>query len=402
VRHLAQVLRHPTPATTDLALTVHRLAVDRTRELASDGSEQLNLSLARRLVEYATVVAEVGSPTPEALDSAAEAVSLCEGSVGSGVVGEAARRTAADALLATAAWPSADRATAAATVQRAVDLLRPIAEARQGAHLPDLAQALELQADCSEGRKATALLSEATSIYQRLADEAPDRFLPSLAAALHRWATSLTAVGDWRAASSKLAETARIHEALCQTRPLAFLALHADVLDELADALDRCDRPYPAVAAARRAVSVHRRLAAEHPASGVAGLLDALRRLADRLGDVGRLVEAEQISAEIVGWCRIPGADPDARDRLAQALGADVLWLGRLGHWARSASLCEELVDLCRGPGDQGTAVDGSALVAALTSLSACYAESGLFDESLAVAAEAVEVCRHGGTRRQH
>ena len=133
----------------------------------------------------------------------------------------------AGSTLALLPWPSRTLADlAAALASQAADLYRRLAEVAPDAYLPDLAMSLNnLAMFLSEvGRRADALApaTEAVTIRRRLAEVAPDAYLPDLAASLNNLAASLSEVGRRADALAPATEAARIFTEFAERFPDRF------------------------------------------------------------------------------------------------------------------------------------------------------------------------------------
>ncbi|WP_322755187.1 tetratricopeptide repeat protein, partial [Frankia sp. Cas3] len=161
------------------------------------------------------------------------------------------------------------RAEALAPATEAVGLSRRLAEAAPDAYLPDLAMSLTtLAIGLSEvGRRAEALApaTEAVGLYRRLAEAAPDAYLPDLAGSLNNLAIGLSEVGRRAEALAPATEAVELYRRLAEAAPDAYLPDLAMSLNNLAIRLSEVGRRAEALAPATEAVTIRRRLAEVAP-----------------------------------------------------------------------------------------------------------------------------------------
>ncbi|MGH8895507.1 MAG: tetratricopeptide repeat protein, partial [Egibacteraceae bacterium] len=126
------------------------------------------------------------------------------------------------------------------------------AEDNPGAFLPDLAMSLNNQATLlSEvGRRAEALeaITEAVTLYGRLAEDNPGAFLPDLAMSLNNQATLLSEVGRRAEALEAITEAVTLRRRLAEDNPGAFLPDLAMSLNNQATLLSEVGRRAEALA----------------------------------------------------------------------------------------------------------------------------------------------------------
>ena len=161
------------------------------------------------------------------------------------------------------------RDDALAASQEAVDIYRRLAERAPDAFLPDLAASLNnLGGDLSAvGRRDDALdaTQEAVGVYRTLAERAPDAFLPDLARSLNNLGIRLSAVGRRDDALDATQEAVDIRRTLAERAPDAFLPDLARSLSVLGDRQMETESPADAVASYAESLRLLTRFVQAHP-----------------------------------------------------------------------------------------------------------------------------------------
>ena len=220
-------------------------------------------------------------------------------------------RTAAELLsiLAVRLGDVGQREAALAAIEEAVDHYRRLAEVAPDAFLPDLARSLNNLAnqlsDVGQRRAALASIEEAVAIRRELAQVAPDAFVPDLALALNNLSNQLSDVGQREAALAAIEEAVDHYRRLAEVAPDAFLPDLARSLNNLATSLADVGRRTAALAAADEAVAISRRLAETARDAFLPDLAMSLSTLSCRLRDMGRqeaaLAATEEASRQYRG-----------------------------------------------------------------------------------------------------
>ena len=147
---------------------------------------------------------------------------------------------------------------------------------------------------------AAALASQVADLCRRLAEAAPDAYLPNLAASLNNLATFLSEVGRRADALAPATEAVTIRRQLAETAPDAYLPNLAASLNNLANRLSEVGRRADALAPATEATDLYRRLAEAAPDAYLPDLAMSLNNLAIRLSEVGRRADALAPATEAV------------------------------------------------------------------------------------------------------
>ncbi|HXM57188.1 MAG TPA: tetratricopeptide repeat protein, partial [Candidatus Dormibacteraeota bacterium] len=170
--------------------------------------------------------------------------------------------------------------------------------------------------------EALAVKQEAVEIHRRLAEAAPDAFLPGLAACLNGLSNRLGDLGRHEEALAAGEQAVELHRRLARERPGSSLLGLAASLSNLGNRLGMLGRRDAMLAPTAEAVELRRRLVATSPDAHLPGLAGSLHNLSIRLGMLGRREEARAVSQEAVEIHReLADGRPDAfRPALASAL----------------------------------------------------------------------------------
>jgi tetratricopeptide (TPR) repeat protein len=257
-----------------------------------------------------------------------------------------------------------------AAMSEAATIYRRLAAERPSALMSlDLATALTdmgaLLAEQGRPEEALSATREATGIYRALTAQDPPS-APVEARRLSRQSCDAAdAGGDTEEALTAAAECANIYRSLAAEDPAAFEPDLAQALAVLGRQLARAARWKQALLANTEAAQIYRRLTAEDPAAFTPDLAKALTSLGTRLSQVRRLEEAILPTREAVGiHRRLAAKNPAAFEpELALSLAnlgirlsnRAATWRMRLRHRRQARGLQEEAllatgeaVDICR------------------------------------------------------
>ncbi|WP_322748677.1 MULTISPECIES: tetratricopeptide repeat protein [unclassified Frankia] len=292
------------------------------------------------------------------------------------------------------------RAEALAPATEAVTIRRRLAEVAPDAYLPDLAGSLTNLANrlSGVGRRAEALApaTEAVDLYRRLAEAAPDAYLPDLAMSLTNLANVLSGVGRRAEALAPATEAVDLYRRLVEAAPDAYLPNLAASLTTLANRLSEVGRRAEALAPATEAVTIRRRLVEAAPDAYLPDLAGSLTNLAVRLSGVGRRAEALAPATEAVDlYRRLAEAAPDAYlPDLAMSLTNLANVLSGVGRRAEALAPATEAVTIRRRLVEAAPDAYLPDLAGSLNTLALGLSEVGRRAEALAPATEAVELYR--------
>jgi hypothetical protein len=347
---------------------------------------------------------------PEAVSAARQAVAL-RTRLAAADARHQADLAAALSNLAVALSQSGDAAGATDAAREAVTLRRRLARQNAAAYEPDLALSLANlsihltdlardglpdgeQDDRTDGEQdeSAAVAEEAVAIYRRLAEAAPDTYLPDLARACANHGRALNALGDHRAGASAAREAVTLYRPLADAHPAAHEPELARSLVNLRvnlSALNEREEPF---SLATEAVDIYRRVAAANPAVYAPELVQALSALGFHLVDHGRPEEALTVTHEAVDLCRdLAATDPVTHEPTLAATLSDLSTaLREAGHLKQALAADQEAVDILRR-----LAPDGSrALSTALSRLSESLISVERRRHAVSALQEAIELHR--------
>ncbi|MDP9403373.1 MAG: tetratricopeptide repeat protein, partial [Actinomycetota bacterium] len=333
-----------------VALAAARRAV-RQAEASGEGAER-RVELAE---ELSIRLAEMGMAS-DAVPLQLEVVVARQAAAGSATadVDDDAKLAASLNNLAASLSGMGRRDEALAAAQEAVDLYRRLAEAAPQAFLPDLATSLNNLAAFLSGMgrrdKALTAAQEAVDLYRRLAEAAPQAFLPNLAMSLNNLAASLSGMGRRDEALTAAQEAVDLYRRLAEAAPQAFLPNLAMSLNNLGAFLSGMGRRDEALAAPQEAVDLYRRLAEAAPQAFLPDLAMSLNNLAASLSGMGRRDEALAAAQEAVDLRRrLAVAAPQAfLPNLATSLNNLANQLSDVGRRDEALTAAQEAVDLYR------------------------------------------------------
>ncbi|WP_051742012.1 tetratricopeptide repeat protein [Streptomyces xylophagus] len=198
------------------------------------------------------------------------------------------------------------------TGEEAVDVYHRLAAINPGAHEHDVADSLtNLGAFLAQvGRHEEALTTgeEAVRIRRRLTASTPAAHEPDLAGSLNNLGAFLAQVGRHEEALTATEEAVRIRRRLTASTPAAH---EPDLADSLTGWARRCavqqDLP-GALRATGEAVEIYRKLMTVAPARFLSPLRSALSLQEDVLLKLGRVQEAQEISAWLTVNASLPGS----------------------------------------------------------------------------------------------
>jgi tetratricopeptide (TPR) repeat protein len=298
------------------------------------------------------------------------------------------------------------REEALALAEEAVRLYQQLAGQRPDTFLPGLAMSLHNLANSLHhlGRREEALAQaeEAVRLYRQLAQQRPDAFLPDLATSLNNLATMLSDLGRREEALAQAEEAVRIRWQLAEQRPDAFLPDLAMSLNNLALMLSALGRHEEALAKAEEAVRIYRRLALQRPDAFLPYLATSLNNLAAMLRDLGRREEALAQAEESVRIYRqLAQQRPDAfLPDLAASLSNLAVMLRDLGRREEALAQAEEAVRLYGQLAERRPDAFLPYLAGSLNNLATMLRDLGRHEEALARAEEAVRIYRQLAEQR--
>ncbi|MFJ9695585.1 tetratricopeptide repeat protein [Kitasatospora sp. NPDC101183] len=291
-------------------------------------------------------------------------------------------------------------ATAVHLTRTIADRYRALAEATPGAHLPDLAGALNNLAVAlgSLGRRQEGLaaIQESTAICRTLADTDPGSFLPHLAMALNNLSNRLADLGRRQEGLTPIQEAAAHYRTLAEADPDAHLPDLAMALNNLSNRLSDVGRGQEGLAPIQEATAICRTLAEADPGAYLPGLATSLNSLSIRLGDLGRHGEGLAAIQEAATIRRtLAEANPDAYlPDLAMTLNNLSIALGELGRRQEALATVQEAIAIRRTQAEANPDAYLPDLSSTLNNLSTRLGDVGRRQEGLSAVQEATAICR--------
>ena len=187
---------------------------------------------------------------------------------------------------------------------KAVEIFQKLAEERSDAFLPDLARSLDNLGNrfnalgrLEEALKAT---EKAVEICQKLAEERPDTFLIDLARSLNNLGNRFNALGRLEEALKATEKAVEIHQKLVEERPDAFLPDLAISLNNLGNSFSALGRREEALKAIEKAVEIRQKLVKERPDTFLPDLAMSLNSLGMIFSTLGHQEEALKATEKAV------------------------------------------------------------------------------------------------------
>ncbi len=286
-----------------------------------------------------------------------------------------------------------------ALAQTAVAVLQQLAAASQSdteQHGQDLADLSYRLAEIGRRDDALAAISQAATIFRRLAADQSTKFLPDLARVLNGQSNRLAQAGQLEDALAPMAEAVAIRRRLAEHQPREFLPDLAASLNDQSIRLSDLGCREDALALIDEAVTIRRGLADQDPGTHLPVLALSLNNQSNRLRDLGRRADAVAVIDQAVAIRReLAGRRPDAYlPDLALALTNQAVSLYELGRHEDGLTAVCEAVSAYR----QLTAYQPEAFTkqftAALNNQSVLLAELGRHAEALTAITEAVTINR--------
>ena len=188
--------------------------------------------------------------------------------------------------------------------REAVEIYQQLAKNRPDAFMPDLAMSLNnlgiRLSDLGRREKALEASQKAVEIYRQLAKTRPGDFLPNLATSINNMGNRLSDLEQHEEALEASQEAAETYRQLAKTRPDAFLPDLAMSLNNLGNRLSNLEQHEEALEASQEAVETYRQLAKTRPDAFLPVLAMSLNNLGNRLYALGRLDKALEASLEAV------------------------------------------------------------------------------------------------------
>jgi tetratricopeptide (TPR) repeat protein len=198
---------------------------------------------------------------------------------------------------------------------KAIEILRPLADAEPSVHLPALADSVNnvsvTLSYLGLPVEAMPFAQEAAEAGRRLAEANKDKYLPSLGGYLNNLGARHTELGQYDQALNIFEEAAEIWHRLTASGPEAHLPGHAMALHNLSNAQviagtltldDLLARQ--GLETARQALTIQRRLAAADPAAHMSSLAEGLSSYGFKLAQAGEAEEGLSPAAEALAIFR--------------------------------------------------------------------------------------------------
>jgi tetratricopeptide (TPR) repeat protein len=294
-----------------------------------------------------------------------------------------------------------DEAVVAA--QRAVDIYDALAVTDPGAHLSDLAAALNnLGADLAANgrtRDALAAIQRSVELCEELVRADPERYSPNLASSLNNLGIRLAELGRTEEALAMTARSVTLRERLAAADPQRYDSYLAWSLNNLGLRLAEAGRTPDSLAAAMRAVELREGLAAADPDQHLPDLARSLDNCGARLSELGRAEEAllfTERAADI--YERLAAVNPRRYPAdLATALNNLGMRLSEQGHAAQALVATGRAVEIYERLAAAAPDRYAAALAAALNNLGVDLTANGRTSDAADAIRRAAEVYEQTG-----
>ncbi|WIX85720.1 tetratricopeptide repeat protein [Amycolatopsis sp. DG1A-15b] len=303
-------------------------------------------------------------------------------------------------ILAVRLTDAGDRAGALAAIDEAVALWRQLTKDDPAAFTPDLAIALNNQAnqrsDVGDRAGAPAAIDEAVALWRQLTKDDPAAFTPNLAIALNNQANQRSDVGDHAGALAAIDEAVTHYRQLAEANPAAFAPNLAASLNNQANQRSGVGDRAGALAAIDEAVALRRQLAEANPAAFLPDLAMALTNQATARSGVGdRAGALAAIDEAVTHYRQLAEANPAAfAPNLAASLNNQATMRSEIGDRAGALAAIDEAVALRRQLAKDNPAAFLPHLAASLTNQATARSEIGDRAGALAAIDEAVALRR--------
>ncbi len=165
----------------------------------------------------------------------------------------------------------------------------------KGKWLNNLSVSLSKIGDRDGARQRT---EEALEIYQNLADQHPEAFLPYVAGTLNNLGNILSELGDRHGALKRTEEALAIYQQLVEQHPEAFLPYVATTLNNLGQFMAELGDRDGARQRTEQALAIYQQLADQHPEAFLPDLAMTLNNLGTILSELGDRDGARQRTEE--------------------------------------------------------------------------------------------------------
>jgi len=281
--------------------------------------------------------------------------------------------------------------------QRAVLIFEQLREADidiNGGLALTLANQAQLLADTGNGHEALAAAQRATGACERLAEERPDAWIPSLANSLVTLSACLSNVGRYNEALAAGDRAVDLWEKLAESLPDAYRPRLAAALRSLAKTLADTGSRDRALAASRRAVAIHEELVAASAGAHLPGLASSLNSLAVDLREVGQADESLDVSRRAVTlYDRLTAAEPGThRSGLGDSLLTLTVILDETGRPEEALAASERALAVYQQLAQSGLATHRNGWAKALNNHAWRLGHLGRSEDALTAARQAVSL----------
>ena len=263
-----------------------------------------------------------------------------------------------------------------------------------------LAESRRLAAD-GRAHAALAAAKEAADLCVGLAEREPERYRPTLAAALDELAARLAGLDRHREAGTALAASAGIWRDLAAHVSSRYRIEHGRTLIALSRAQAQAGEAELALVSADEAVSTLRLAAGDLGAEAAPPLAEALAWITPLLVAAGRTALASDLGRSGLDLIRM--LPPESRAGLGTAHAALAAIVGDLqaaaGEETEGLAATEEAAAVYRALATTEPAAYGPMLAATLQTLARRLAAGKRTDDALAAAREAVDLRRQASAR---
>jgi len=284
--------------------------------------------------------------------------------------------------------------------QRAVMIFEQLAEAdinvddRLSGMALTLANQAQFLADAGSGHQALAAARRAVDSYERLAEDRPDAWLPSLANSLTTLSSCLAGAGRYGDAVATGERAVDIWQQLAESLPDAHRPGLAIALRSLSKMLADTGNRDQALAVSRRAAAIHQELAASSPDAYLPELASSLNSLAGDLHEAGQAGDALDVSRGAIAiYDRITGAEPAVhRPGLGMSLLTLTAILDAAGQAEEALVASERAVTVYQQLAQSGLAAHRTGWAGALNNHAVLQGDLGRHEDALATAQRAVSI----------
>ncbi|WP_428934867.1 ATP-binding protein [Streptomyces sp. ACT015] len=290
------------------------------------------------------------------------------------------------------------REDALTAITRAVEIYQSLADQQPDAFLPDLAMSLNNQSVrlAALGRREDALtaITRAVKIREALADQRPDAFLPDLAMSLNNQSNHLADLGRREDALTAVTRAVEIYQSLADQQPDAFLPDLAMSLNNQSVRLAALGRREDALTAVTRAVEIYQSLADQRPDAFLPDLAGSLNNQAGCLAELGRREDAlTAVTRAVEIYQSLAAQRPDAfLPDLAGSLNNQSVRLAALGRREDALTAVTRAVEIYQSLAAQRPDAFLPDLAGSLNNQSVRLAALGRREDALTAVTRAVEI----------